>query len=66
MFEKLSLPIVIKLGDNNSVIATHYGFVNIIQGYQVEALHTTTFRLSLLSINQLDLGGDTTITYFTG
>jgi hypothetical protein len=60
-FKKLSLPIVIEHGDNNSVIATHYGFVDVIQGYQVEALHTPTFRLSLLSINQLDLGGHTTI-----
>jgi len=60
-FEKLSLPIVIELGDNYSVIATHYGFVDVIQGYLVEALHTPTFRLSLLSINQLDLGGHTTI-----
>jgi hypothetical protein len=60
-FKKLSLPTVIELGDNNSVTATHYGFVNVIQGYQVEALHTPTFRLSLLSINQLDLGGHTTI-----
>jgi hypothetical protein len=60
-FEKVSLSIVIELGDNNSVIATHYGFIDVIQGYQVEALHTPTFRLSLLSINQLDLGGHTTI-----
>ena len=60
-FKKLSLPIVIEVGDNNSVTATHYGFVNIIQGFQVEALHTPTFQLSLLSINQLDLGGHTTI-----
>ena len=60
-FKKLSLPIVIELGDNNSVTATHYGFVDVIQGYQVEALHTPTFRLSLLWINQLDLGGHTTI-----
>jgi len=60
-FKKLSLPIVIELGDNNSVTATHYGFVDVIQGYQVEALHTPTFRLSLLSIKQFDLGGHTTI-----
>jgi len=60
-FKNLSLPIVIELGDDNSVTTTHYGFVNVIQGYQVEALHTPTFRLSLLSINQLDLGGHTTI-----
>jgi len=60
-FKKLSLPIVIELGDNNSVTVTHYGFVDIIQGYQVEALHTLTFRLSLLLINQLDLGWHMTI-----
>jgi hypothetical protein len=61
MYKKLSLPIVIELGDNNSVTATHYGFVDVIQSYQVEALHTPTFRLSLLLINQLDLGGHTII-----
>jgi len=60
-FKKISLPIVIELGDNNSGTATDYGLVNVIQGFQVEALHTPTFRLSLLSINQLDLGGHTTI-----
>jgi hypothetical protein len=42
MFKKLSLPIVVELGDDNSVTATHYGFVEVIQGYQVEALHTPT------------------------
>jgi hypothetical protein len=57
MFKKLSFPIVIELGDNNSVTAAHYGFVDVIQDYQVEALLTPTFRLSLLSINQLDLVG---------
>ena len=41
-FKTLSLPIVIELGDKNSVTATHYGFVDI-QGYQIEALHTPTF-----------------------
>jgi hypothetical protein len=40
MFKKLSLTIAIELGDNNSVTAMHYGFVDIIQGYQVESLHT--------------------------
>jgi len=54
-FKNLSLPIVIELGDDNSVTATHYGFLNVIQGNQVEARHTPTFRLSLPSINQLDL-----------
>jgi len=61
MYKKLSPPLGIELGDNNSVTATHYGFVEVIQSYQVEALHTPTFRLSLLSINQFDLGGHTTI-----
>ena len=61
MFKTLSLLIVIKLGGNNSVTATHYGFVNVIQGYQVKALYTATFRHSLLSITQLDLGCHMTI-----
>jgi len=59
--KKLSHPIVIHLEDNNSVTAAYYGSLNVIPGYQVQALHTLTFRLSLLSINQLDLGGHTTI-----
>ena len=58
---KRTPPIVIELGDNNSVTATQYGFVDVIEGYHVEALHTPTFRLSLLSINQLDLDWHTTI-----
>ena len=45
---ELSFPIVIELGDTNSVTATHYGFVDVIQRYQVKTLHTPTFRLSLL------------------
>jgi len=60
-FKKLSLPLVIEHRDNNSVTATHYGFVNVIQGYVVKALHPPTFRLCLLSINQVDLGEHTTI-----
>ena len=56
-FKKLSLHIVIKLGDNNSVTTTHYSLIDIIQDYQVKALHTPTFRLSLLSISQLHLAG---------
>jgi len=61
MFKKLSLPIVIEVRDNNWVTITNNSFVNVIQGYQVEALHTRTFWLSLLLINLLDLGGYTTI-----
>jgi len=41
--KKLSLPIVIELGDNNFITATHYGFLDVIQTFQVEALHTPTF-----------------------
>jgi hypothetical protein len=59
-FKKLSLPIVIELGDKNSVTTMHDGFVDL-QGYQVEALHTPTFRLSDLLINQLDLGRHMTL-----
>jgi len=42
------------------VITTFHGFVNISQGLQLNALYTPMFRLSLLSINQLDLAGYTT------
>jgi len=59
-FKMLSLPTVIELGDNNSVTATHYGFINIVQCYHAGALCTPTFWHSPLSINQLDLGGHTT------
>jgi hypothetical protein len=60
MINKLSPTIVVKLGDNSIVTATHYGFVNVIQGYEDEALHSCTFQLSLQSIIQLDLGENTT------
>jgi hypothetical protein len=39
----LALPIVIELGKNNLITATYYGFVDVIEGYQVETLHTSTF-----------------------
>jgi len=55
LLKKLSLPIVIKLGGNNSIPATHYGFIDI-QGYQVEDLHTPTSWHSLPLITLLDLG----------
>jgi len=60
-FKKLSLPIIIKLGNKNSVTTTYYVFVDVIQSYQVKALHTPTFRLSLLWIKQLNCGGHTSI-----
>jgi len=58
-FTRLSLPILIELRHDNSVTALHYGFVNVIQGYQVEALHISTFRPYLVAITQLDLGRHT-------
>ena len=60
-FKMLSLPIIIKLRDNNWITATHFGFVDIIPGYEVNALHAPTFCRTLLSITQLDLCGHMTI-----
>jgi len=57
--KKLRQPIVIELGDDNKVTVSHYGLVNILQEYEVNALYTPTFQLSLLSINQLDTAGYT-------
>jgi len=62
-FKTLSFSIVIELGDNNSVTVMHYSFVDVIQGYQVKALHTPTFQLALLSNNQLNLGRHATILF---
>jgi len=52
--KKLRQPIVIELGDDNKVTVSHHGLINISQEYKYESLHTPTFRLSLLFINQLD------------
>jgi len=59
-FKRLPSPIIIKLGDESTVTTTYHGLVNISQDLQLNALYTPTFRLSLLSINQLDLAGYTT------
>jgi len=59
-FKRLSSPIIIKLGDEPMVTTTYHGLVNISQDLQLNSLYTPTFRLSLLSINQLDLAGYTT------
>jgi len=61
MSKKLSLLIIIEPGDNNSVIVMHYSFVNVIQGFQVEALQIPTFWNSFQSIYESYLGGHTTI-----
>jgi len=57
--KKLHQPIVIEIRDNNKVTASHHGLVNVSQEYEVNVLYTPTFRLSLLSINQLDTAGYT-------
>jgi hypothetical protein len=46
-FSKLKMLSFTIVEDNNSVTAMHYGFIDVIQDHQVEALHTPTFRLSL-------------------
>ena len=48
--------ITIKLGDQSSVTVMHYGRVRL-QGAELTALYTPTFRISLLSIGQLDIAG---------
>jgi len=57
--KKLRQPIVIELGDDNKVTVSHHGLVNVSQEYEVNALYTPTFQISLLSINQLDTAGYT-------
>ena len=58
-FKRLPSPVIIKLGDETTVTATFHGLVNISQDLQFNALYTPMFRLSLLSIYQLDLAGYT-------
>ena len=55
-FKKLCKSLLIELGDKSTVIASHYGLVNI-SGSKLEAIYTPTFRVSLLSIGQLDRTG---------
>ena len=57
--KELCQPIVIELGDNNKIIVSHQGLINVSQEYEVNALYTPTFRLSILSITQLDTAGYT-------
>jgi len=40
--------------DDSQGTVSHHGLVNVSQQYEVNALYTPTFQLSLLSINQLD------------
>jgi len=60
-YERLARPIPIKLGDETVVMAYYHGRIIVFQGYCANALHTPTFRMSLLSISQLDDDGFTTI-----
>ena len=57
-FKKLSANarITVKLGDQSSVTVLHYGRVRL-QGAELTALYTPTFRISLLSVGQLDIAG---------
>jgi hypothetical protein len=57
--KKLRQPIVSELGDDNKVTVSHHGLVNVSQEYEVNALYMPMFRLSLLSIDQLDTAGYT-------
>jgi hypothetical protein len=57
--KKLRQPIFIELGDDKKVTASHDALINVPQEHAVNALYTPTFRLSLLSINQLDTAGYT-------
>ena len=50
--------ITVKLGDQSSIKVMHYGKV-ILQGAELTALYTPTFRISLLSVGQLDMAGYT-------
>jgi hypothetical protein len=49
---------IIKLGDNNTVQAKKKGLVRL-KGMDIEAFFVPEFRISLLSVSQLDLSGFT-------
>ncbi|KAI5841617.1 hypothetical protein BZA05DRAFT_344870, partial [Tricharina praecox] len=49
-------PVDIKLGDDTYVTATHHGTISV-QNFHLDALHTPTFRYSLLSVGVLDKHG---------
>jgi len=60
-FVKHSHAVIIKLCEYKSVTAAHCGFIYSKHGYQVDVLNTSAFWLSLLSIDNFDLGSHTTI-----
>jgi hypothetical protein len=45
--------------EHNTVRVTYHGLFDATQGYEIDALYTPTFRLSLFSVNQLDSTGST-------
>ena len=55
-YERLPNPIRIQLGNKTCVFATHHGSVRV-QDHQIDALHTPSFRYSLLSVAELDSQG---------
>jgi len=55
-YERLPSPIVISLGDGSSVKSTHHGTL-FVQRQEIDALHTPTFRYSLLSVGEFDTRG---------
>ena len=55
-YERLPNPIRIQLGNKTCVLATHHGSLRV-QNHQIDALHTPSFRYSLLSVAQLDSQG---------
>ena len=58
-YERLPSPIVISLGDGSSVKSTHHGIL-LVQHQEIDALHTPTFRYSLLSVGEFDMRGYST------
>jgi hypothetical protein len=52
-YRYLPHPIDIKLGDDTCVRAIHYGELSIHK-HRIEALHTPTFRYSLLSVSEFN------------
>ena len=52
-YKRLPNPIRIQLGNKTYVFATHHGSVRV-QDHQIDALHTPSFRYSLLSVVELD------------
>jgi hypothetical protein len=59
-YNRLPNPIEIRLGDNTSILSTHYGSL-LVQNHRIEALHTPTFRHSLLSVGEFDNRGYSTL-----